>query len=82
MTGPKIEVLSTVGTGLVRTKWGYMMNPFVSWGIAVAIVMGLVLGLFWLRGGMEQVKPAAIFFAGWIVGAIAMYIKAKLVYKF
>ena len=56
---------------------GYMMNPFVSWGIAVAIV----LGLFWLKGGKEQAKPVAIFFAGWIVEAIAMYIKATLVYK-
>ena len=57
------------------------MNPFVSWGIAVAIVMVVVLGGFWLKGGMEQAKPVAIFFAGWIVGAIAMYIKATLVYK-
>ena len=61
---------------------GYLMNKFVSWGIAVAIVMAVVLGLFWLKGGKEEVKPVAIFFAGWIVGAIAMYLKAKLVYKF
>ena len=60
---------------------GYRMNKFVSWGIAVAIVMVVVLGLFWLKGGKEQAKPVAIFFAGWIVGAIAMYIKATLVYK-
>ncbi len=57
------------------------MNPFVSWGIAVAIVMAVILGLFWLTGGKEKAKPVAIFFAGWIVGAIAMYIKAMLVYK-
>ncbi len=57
------------------------MNPFVSWGIAVAIVMAVVLGLFWLKGGKEKTKLVAIFFAGWIVGAIAMYIKAMLVYK-
>jgi ABC-type Fe3+-siderophore transport system permease subunit len=57
------------------------MNPFVSWGIAVAIVMAVVLGLFWLKGGKERAKPVAIFFAGWIVGAIAMYLKAMLVYK-
>ena len=57
------------------------MNPFVSWGIAVAVVMAIILGLFWLKGGMEQTKPVAIFFAGWIVGAIAMYIKATIVYK-
>ena len=60
---------------------GNKMNPFVSWGIAVAIVMVVVLCGFWLKGGMEQAKPVAIFFAGWIVGAIAMYIKATLVYK-
>jgi hypothetical protein len=60
----------------------YFMNKFVSWGIAVAIVMVLVLGMFWLKGGIDQAKPVAIFFAGWIAGAIAMYIKAKLVYKF
>ena len=59
-----------------------MMNPFISWGIAVSIVMAVILGGFWSKGGTEQVKPVAIFFAGWIVGAIAMYIKAKLVYKF
>jgi ABC-type Fe3+-siderophore transport system permease subunit len=58
------------------------MNPFVSWGIAVAIVMAVVLGLFWLKGGKEKAKPVALFFAGWIVGAIAMYIKAALVYQF
>ena len=58
-----------------------MMNPFVSWGISVAIVMAIVLGLFRLKGGKERAKPVAIFFAGWIVGAIAMYIKAMLVYK-
>lgn len=57
------------------------MNPFVRWGIAVAIVMIVVLGLFWLKGGKALAKPVAIFFAGWIVGAIAMYIKATLVYK-
>jgi hypothetical protein len=57
------------------------MNPFVSWGIAVAIIMAVILGLFWLRGGQEKAKPVALFFAGWIVGAIAMYIKATLVYK-
>ena len=57
------------------------MNPFVSWGIAVAIVMAVVLGLFWLKGGKKQAMAVAIFFAGWIVGAIAMYIKAMLVYK-
>ena len=57
------------------------MNEFVSWGIAVAIVMVIVLGLFRLKGGKEQAKPVAIFFAGWIVGAISMYIKAMLVYK-
>jgi hypothetical protein len=57
------------------------MNPFVSWGIAVAIIMAVVLGLFWFMGGEEKARPVAIFFAGWIVGAIAMYIKATLVYK-
>jgi ABC-type Fe3+-siderophore transport system permease subunit len=57
------------------------MNPFVSWAIAVLIVMAVVLGLFWFKGGPEQAKPVAIFFAGWIVGAVAMYIKALLVYK-
>lgn len=57
------------------------MNPFVSWGIAVVIVMALVLGLFWLRGDEEKFRSVCIFFAGWIVGAIAMYIKAMLVYK-
>jgi ABC-type Fe3+-siderophore transport system permease subunit len=57
------------------------MNPFVSWAIAVAIVMVIVLGLFWFKGGKEQAKPVAIFFTGWIVGAITMYIKAMLVYK-
>ncbi len=57
------------------------MNPFVSWGIAVAVVMVVVLGLFWLKGGKGQAKLVAIFFAGWIVGAIAMFIKATLVYK-
>jgi len=57
------------------------MDKFVSWGIAVAIVMAVVLGLFWLKGGKEKARPVAIFFAGWIVGAISMYIKATLVYK-
>ena len=57
------------------------MNKFVSWGIAVAIVMAVVLGLFWLKGGKEQAMPVAIFFAGWIVGTISMYIKAMLFYK-
>jgi hypothetical protein len=58
------------------------MNPFVGWGIAVAVVMAAVPGLFWFKGGKEEAMPVAIFFAGWVVGAIAMYIKAKLVYKF
>lgn len=57
------------------------MNPFVSWGIAVAIVMAVVLGGFWLKGDVEKTRAVALFFAGWIVGAIAMYIKATLVYK-
>lgn len=57
------------------------MNPFVSWGIGVIIVMAIVLGLFWLKGGKEKAKPVAIFFAGYIIGAIAMYIKAMLVYQ-
>jgi len=57
------------------------MNKFVSWGIVVAIVMAVVLGLFWLKGDKAQTKSVGIFFAGWIVGAIAMYIKATLVYK-
>lgn len=59
-----------------------IMNPFVSWGIAVVIVMAVVLSLFWIRRGKEQAKTVGIFFLGWIVGAIAMYIKAKLVYQF
>jgi hypothetical protein len=58
------------------------MNKFVTWGIAVVIVMAAILGLFWLIGGEEKAKPVAIFFAGWIVGAIAMYIKCMIVYKF
>ncbi len=57
------------------------MNPFLSWGIAVAIVMAVVLGCFWFWGDQNQFKAVCIFFAGWIVGAIAMYIKAMLVYK-
>ena len=57
------------------------MNPFVSWGIWVAVVMAIVLGGFCLKGDQEQFKSVSIFFAGWIVGAIAMYIKAMLVYK-
>lgn len=57
------------------------MNKFASYAIAVAVVMIIVLGLFWLKGGKEQAKPVGIFFAGWIVGAISMYIKAWLVYK-
>ena len=57
------------------------MNKFLSWGIAVVIVMAVVLGFFWLKGDKEQFKSVCIFFAGWIVGAIAMYIKAMLVYK-
>ena len=57
------------------------MNKFVSYAIAVVIVMAVVLGLFWFKGGKEQAKPVAIFFAGWIVGAISMYIKALIVYK-
>jgi hypothetical protein len=57
------------------------MNKFVSWGIAVAIVMAIVLVIFWLKGDKEQFKNVGIFFMGWIVGAIAMYIKAMLVYK-
>jgi hypothetical protein len=60
---------------------GYLMNPFVSWGIAVAIVMAAILGLFWLLGDKEKFKSLAIFFAGWVIGAIAMYIKAMLVYR-
>jgi hypothetical protein len=27
------------------------MNKFVTWGIAVVIVMAAILGLFWLIGG-------------------------------
>jgi undecaprenyl pyrophosphate phosphatase UppP len=57
------------------------MDKFVSWGIAVAFVMAVVLGFFWFKGDKEQFKSVCIFFAGWIVGAIAMYIKATLVYK-
>ncbi len=57
------------------------MNPFISWGIAVVLVMAVVLGGFWIFAGKEIAKTVAIFFAGWIVGAIAMYIKATLVYK-
>jgi len=57
------------------------MNPFVSWGIAVAIVMAVILGIFWFMGDKAKTKAVAFFFAGWIVGAIAMYIKATLVYK-
>ncbi|HTA76096.1 MAG TPA: hypothetical protein VK791_02945 [bacterium] len=57
------------------------MNPFVSWAIAVAVVMAIVLGLFWFKGDIEKTRSVAIFFAGWVVGAIAMYIKAMLVYK-
>jgi hypothetical protein len=58
------------------------MNQFASWGIAVAIVMAVVPGMFWLKGGKDQAKPVAIFFTSRIVGAISMFIKAKLVYKF
>lgn len=58
------------------------MDKFISWGIAVAVVMAVVIGLFWLKGGKEQARIIAIFFAGWIIGAIAMYIKCKIVYQF
>ncbi len=58
-----------------------MMNQFVSWGVAVAIVMVIVLGIFWFKGDKEQFRSICIFFAGWVVGAIAMYIKATIVYK-
>jgi hypothetical protein len=60
---------------------GYLMNPFISWGIAVAIVIAAILGLFWFLGDKEKFKSVAIFFAGWVIGAIAMYIKAMLVYR-
>lgn len=57
------------------------MNKFVGWGIAVLVVMAAVLGLFWLQGDKAKTRDVAIFFAGWIVGAVSMYIKAALVYK-
>jgi len=57
------------------------MNQFVSYAIGVAVVMAVVLGITWLKGDKALTRTLAIFFSGWIVGAVSMYIKALLVYK-
>ncbi len=57
------------------------MEKFVGYFIGVAIAMAIALGIGWLKGGADLTKTMGIFFAGWIVGAISMYIKAMIVYK-
>ncbi len=57
------------------------MKPFIGYFIAVAIIMVAVWGFIWYIRGPEQAKLVAIFFAGWIVGATSMYIKALIIYK-
>lgn len=57
------------------------MKPFIGYFIAVAIIMVAVWGFIGHIRGPEQAKQVAIFFAGWIVGATSMYIKARIVYK-
>ena len=57
------------------------MEKFTGYLIAVPIVMVLVMGLIRYLRGPKALRDVAIFFAGWIVGAISMFIKAWLVYK-
>lgn len=57
------------------------MEGFKGYLIAVPIVMILVLGLVWYLRGPEAARMLVIFFLGWIMGAISMFIKAWLVYK-
>ncbi|MGH7739336.1 MAG: hypothetical protein ACREL1_04245 [bacterium] len=57
------------------------MEGFKGYLIAVPIIMILVLGLIFYLRGLEASKATGIFFLGWIMGAISMFIKAWLVYK-
>ncbi len=57
------------------------MNGFKGYLIAVPIAMALALGLVYYLRGPAAAKATVIFFLGWIVGAISMFIKAWIVYK-
>jgi hypothetical protein len=57
------------------------LHKFGSYLIGVAVAMAVALGIAWLKGGNPLLRTFGIFFAGWIVGATSMYIKAMLVFK-
>ena len=57
------------------------MEKFLGYIIGVLISMALVIGLVWHLRGPETARLVVIFFMGWIVGAVSMYIKAWLVYR-
>ena len=57
------------------------MKSFKAYVIGVTIAMVLALVIMWLKGGAELVRTGGIFFSGWIVGAISMYIRKEVVEK-
>lgn len=58
------------------------MGKFTGYVIAVPIVMVLATCLVGYLRGAQTARTVVVFFLGWIVGAISMFIKATLVYKY
>jgi hypothetical protein len=54
--------------------------PLVRYVIAVTVVMAVILAIVWLWGSEEKFRTFAIFFAGFLLGMLAMFI-AVHVYK-
>jgi len=58
-----------------------MMEKFGGYIVGVLVAMALTLGLAWYLKGPVAARMLVIFFLGWIMGAISMFIKAWIVYK-
>lgn len=54
------------------------MRTLTSYGIAVIIVLAALNGIFWLVANTARVHGLNLFSAGFILGALGMYIAAWL----
>ena len=54
------------------------MPTIAKYVTAVLIVIALVLGIAWFIGSAEQFKRMAVFFAGFLLGMLAMYIATRV----
>jgi len=61
-------------------RWGSKRAPLIVYGIAVAVVWAVLLGVLWFSGDTARFQTFALVCLGFALGMVAMYI-AVHVYK-